>query len=78
MKKITYYCCEFCEAEYDSEKKAKECEASHVKPRGITAKVSYEEPSRDLAGNYRSNYPSEIEIEMEDGTEQIYITPYGK
>ncbi len=78
MKKITYYRCEFCEAEYGSEKEAKDCEASHVKPRRITAKVSYEEPCPVLAGNFRSNYPSEIEIEMEDGTEQIYITPYGK
>lgn len=57
MRKESIYICDICDAEYESEEKAIQCENSHCKPESIVA-YKY---------RYRSEYPNVIIVKMLDG-----------
>lgn len=67
MKELKVYQCEVCGATFDDEKKAKECEQSHMKIiKTISAKFKPYTSMKD-------GTPDSVIIEFEDGSKVSYI-----
>ena len=72
MKPVQYYACEICGTEHSTEKLALACEKYHVLPRKIEKKVQKKMWAPYPGATEADKYPSEINVEMEDGSVWTY------
>lgn len=66
MKEQKLYVCDFCGTQYKEKKACKECEESHVAP------VKIKNCRYIAMKDNHKGYPTQIHVEMADGTVQIY------
>lgn len=62
MKKKITYVCELCEASYETEQSALNCEQNHFRSRCIVRKIY----------GHRDKYPMEIEVAFDNGVARWY------
>lgn len=64
MKERITYTCECCRAEYEEESLCLACESIHAKPERIV---------HAQWDSYTDTFPTELEVEMNDGTKITYV-----